>query len=399
VIGWGAFKTFKMTKPKGPPVPATVSKKITPKETPPKPTKKEPETVPPTTTQPEVRPVLVRVFKVKATDFQDILPVMGTVKGKTEIELKFEVSGIIKSINFREGEKIKKGDLIACLDPKDLLLRVTYSKNKLNSAQAAYNSILKKLEVHKKLYEAGAILKSKFEEVELETESAKFQVETTKNELELVENELNKSCLYAAKDGVMGPRKKEEGEFVTPQDKMGSLLEISEVLVEVGVVERDIDKIKLGQKAKVYVDAHPNITFEGTMDSIYPIVEGKSRTLTVKIKVPNPEGLLFPGMFARAEILIVTLKDAFIIPSTCLVSGGKGITLVPVIPKESLEIGEDETQIGTVQLRRANLGYLTSDYAQIKEGLKADDFVVLEAQGELKDNAKVKIVGVEEMTF
>ena len=84
VIGWGAFKTFKMTKPKGPPVPATVSKKITPKETPPKPTKKEPETVPPTTTQPEVRPVLVRVFKVKATDFQDILPVMGTVKGKTE---------------------------------------------------------------------------------------------------------------------------------------------------------------------------------------------------------------------------------------------------------------------------------------------------------------------------
>jgi multidrug efflux pump subunit AcrA (membrane-fusion protein) len=104
-------------------------------------------------------------------------------------------------------------------------------------------------------------------------------------------------------------------------------------------------------------------------------------------------------MFARAEILIVTLKDAFIIPSTCLVSGGKGITLVPVIPKESLEIGEDETQIGTVQLRRANLGYLTSDYAQIKEGLKADDFVVLEAQGELKDNAKVKIVGVEEMTF
>jgi len=410
VIGWGMVKTnLKLTKEKGPPREVTnrlAQKEITPKEeTPkqaqkavPKQSKKE-EITPPAPTQTEVRPVLVRVFKVKATDFQDILPVMGTIKGKTEIELKFEVSGLIKKINFREGEQIKKGECIACLDPKDLLLRVAYSKNKLKSAQAAYNSIQKKSEVHKKLYEAGAILKTKLEEVELECESAKFQVETTKNELELVENEFNKACLYAAKDGVMGPRKREEGEFVTPQDKTGSLLEIAEVLVEVGVVERDIDKIKLGQKAKVYVDAYPNITFEGNIDSIFPIVEGRSRTLTVKIKVSNPEGLLFPGMFARAEILIVALRDAFIVPATCLVAGSKGITLVPVIPKESIQIGEDETQIGTVQLRRISLGYLTSDYAQIKEGLKADDFVVLEAQGELKDNAKVKIVGTEEMSF
>jgi len=398
-IGWGMVKTtFKLTR--GKPAPSEVtSKKTTQQEITTKQVKTKETPLEPAAIQAEARPILVRTLKVKAKDFQDVLPVMGTVKGKTEIELKFEINGVIKTINFREGQKIKSGDLIACINPKDAQLRINYAKNKLNSAQAAYQSTQKKLEVHRKLYEVGAIIKSKLEEVELETESAKFQVETTKSEMELAENELQKTFVYAAKDGVMGPREAEEGEFVTPQDKVCSLLEISEVFVEVGVVERDIEKIKLGQKAKVYVDAYPAVNFEGSVDSIFPVVEGKSRTLTAKIKVSNPESLLLPGMFSRAEILITDLKDAKIVPSTCLISAGEGITLIPVIPAQSLKKSEDETQTGIVQLKRVNLGYMTSDYAQVKEGLSVDDLVVLEAQGELKDNAKVKIIGTEELSF
>ncbi len=397
-IGWGMLKTsLKLSKEKT--TVSTVSKKPAQEEIIPKETETKKTTPAELATPAQGRPILVRAFKVKATDFQDILPVMGTVKGKTQIELKFEINGVIQKIYFREGEKIKRGDLIASQDPKDANLRVAYVTNKFNATQAAYNSIQKKLEVHQKLYEAGAIIKSKLEEVALECDSARFQVETTKSEMELAENELNKTHIYATTDGVMGPREREEGEFVTPQDKLGSLFEISEVFVEVGVVERDINKIKLEQKAKIYVDAHPNVAFEGKVDSIFPIVEGKSRTLTAKIKVPNPEGLLFPGMFSRAEISIVELKNAFIIPTTCLVAAGKGITLVPVIPVESIEKSEDGTETGIVQLRRVNLGYLTSDYAQITQGLRTDDLVVLEAQGELKDNSTVKVVGVEEPSF
>jgi len=397
-IGWGMLKTsLKLSKERT--IASRLSKKPRQEQIPAQEIKTQKITPQELATPTQERPILVRAFKVKPTDFQDILPVMGTVKGKTEVELKFEINGVIQKIYFREGEKIKKGDLIASLDPKDANLRVTYATNKFNSSQAAYNSVQKKLEVHKKLYEAGAIIKSKLEEVELECDSAKFQVETAKSEMELAENELNKTHIYAACDGVMGPREKEEGEFISPQDKLGSLFEISEVFVEVGVVERDINKIKLGQKAKVYVDAQPNVAFEGKVDSIFPVVEGKSRTLTAKIKVPNPEGLLFPGMFSRAEIFIVELKNAFIIPATCLVSGGKGITLVPVIPGESIEKTEEATPTGIAQLRRVNLGYLTSDYAQIIKGLTPEDLVIIETQGELKDNSPVKIVGIEEPSF
>jgi len=394
-IGWGMFKTaFKLTREKTAATDLASKKEIVDKQTKPKEILTELANL-----QAESRPILVRTFRVKPTDFKDVLPVMGTAKGKTEVELKFEINGVIKTINFREGQKIKKGDLIASLEPRDAELRIAYAKNKFNSAQAAYNSVLKKLEVHRKLYEVGAIIKSKLEEVELESESAKFQVETVRSETELAENELNKTSLYATKDGVMGPREAEEGEFVTPQDKVGSLLEISEVFVEVGVVERDIDKIKLGQKAKVYVDAYPNVTFEGKVEYIFPVIEGKSRTLTAKIKVPNPESLLLPGMFCRAEISIIELEGALIIPATCLVSSGAGITLVPVIPAQTLKTEEDGTQTGVVQLYRVSLGYVTSDYAQVTEGVNAEDLVVIEAQGDLKDNAKVKIIGIEEGSF
>lgn len=346
----------------------------------------------------EAVPILVRVFKVQRTDFSDLLPVMGTVKGKTEIDFKFEINGLIKSILFREGEMVKKGDLVACLNPKDAQLRVQYTNNKRASARAAYQSGLKKLEVHQKLYEAGAIIKSRLEEVELECESAKYELETTKSEEKLAESELEKTNLYAPINGVLGPREAEEGEFVTPQDKVVSLLEIENVLIEVGIVERDINKIKLGQLAKTFVDAYPDMIFEGEVDNIYPIVEGKTRTLTAKIKVSNPKGLLLPGMFCRAEITVVELKGALIIPSVSLIPTGQETTMVPVIPGQSLQVGEDEMKTGVTELRQVTVGYMTTDYAQITEGLNEGDLVIIEAQGELQDRAKVRISAIEEIS-
>ncbi|MEI6631111.1 MAG: efflux RND transporter periplasmic adaptor subunit [bacterium] len=406
-IAWGMIKTsLKLTKEKA--LPAIGTKLITPPGFPKaeKGALKQDE-ISTTETQTitsggeEQRLSLVRVFKVKPVHFQDLLPVMGSVKGKTEINLKFEINGVINKISFREGEKIKKGDLIASIDPKDAQLRAKYASDKFNSAQAGYKSIQKKLEIQRQLFEAGAIIKSKLEEAELETESARYQLEQSRSEMDLAENELRKANLYAIKDGVMGPREAEEGEFVTPQDKLGSMFEINEVFIEAGVVERDIEKIKLGQTARVFVDAYPSVVFNGSLDYIFPVIEGKSRTLTVKIRVRNPESLLLPGMFSRAEISIADLEDALMVPITCLINKG-GIIYAPIIPAQSLlKKEEDENPVGVVQIRKVTIGYKTSDYAEIKAGASAADLVVLEVQGEgeFKDNARVKVVGIEEMSL
>src|SRR5574341_2609554 len=79
----------------------------------------------------EQEPVGVKVIKAQKADFQDLLPVMGTSEGLSEIDLKFEVPGTIEFFNFKEGDRVRKGDVIARLDNKDALLKVKYRKAKL----------------------------------------------------------------------------------------------------------------------------------------------------------------------------------------------------------------------------------------------------------------------------
>ena len=351
--------------------------------------------------RPEERPVLVRTYKIKRRDFRDPLSVMGTVKGRLEIDLKFELNGERNAINFREGEKVKKGDIIATLKDKDARLRLEYTQSKLKAAQAAYETSKKKQEIHQGLYDAGAIIRAKLEEVSLEAENARLQMETVKAELKLAQSELAKTKLHSPREGIMGSRDVEIGEFVTPNDKVASLVVTDEVYVEVGIIERDIDKIKLGQKAQVNVDAYPKIDFMGEVDNISPLVEGRSRTLTAKIKVANPQGLLLPGMFTRCQILLVEFKNAIIIPTESLINLGPGSQRVPVGSSGAASLSDIETgaKLGRVELRNIVVGYQSSDYAYIPSGLDEGELVIIEAQGELKEGVKVKVVGVEETTF
>ena len=101
--------------------------------------------------QKEQEAVPVRCYKIALMDFKDDLPVMGTVKGGLEIPLKFEINGVIEAINFREGDVVNKGDVIASLSKKDAQLKVDYAKAKLESAKTQALAAKKKYEIHKSL--------------------------------------------------------------------------------------------------------------------------------------------------------------------------------------------------------------------------------------------------------
>jgi len=335
--------------------------------------------------EPEREAIPVRCYRVSLTDFKDDLPVMGTVRGSLEIGLKFEVNGAIESINFREGDVIYKDDLIASLNKKDVKLKVDYAKSKLESAEVQLLTAKKKLEIFNNLYEVGGIIKVKLEEVELEVQGAGLQVEAAEVELASAESEYEKTDLYAPRDGVLGSRDAEAGEFVTPHDKIAMLYETMEVFVELGIVEKDIDKIALGQDVVVTVDAHPDMSFQGTVDNVFPVIEGKSRTLTLRTGIQNPEALLLPGMFARALITIAEFYDAIVIPSMSLDRTDEGYNIFTV--------NEDK---GTVSSRIVEVAYVTTDYTVIASGLYEGELVVSDTAQELKDGMPVDIIEVQE---
>lgn len=336
--------------------------------------------------QREAEAVPVRCYKVALMDFKDDLPVMGTVKGGLEIPLKFEINGVIEAINFREGDMINKGDAIASLDKKDAQLKIDYAKAKAESAKTQAQAAKKKYEIHKNLYDIGAIIKVKLEEVELEAKSASEQAKSAEVEVRSAESELKKTDLIASREGVMGTREAEEGEFVTPNNKIATLYDISEIFVELGIVEKEIDKVTLGQDVIVTVDAHSGATFKGKVDYIYPAIEGKSRTLTAKVRLQNPDVQLLPGMFARAMITVAAFKDAMIIPSLSLNKKDEGYNVAVVDAQNKARI------------KPVRVEYVTTDYSVIGEGLYEGELVVTETPQELKEEMPVQVIEVQENT-
>lgn len=337
--------------------------------------------------QKSVVPVIV--FKAAKSDFEDMLPAMGTIKGNKEIELRFETNGVIEAINFREGDFVKKGDTVAVLNQQDAILKLEYAESKLKTSQTQMLTAKKKLEVHQKLYQLGSIIKSKLEEVTLEYENTKSQVTSAEKEVAFAKQEIQKAYMASPVDGVMGNRDTEAGEFVTSNTKIGTIVDIASVFAEVGIIERDMQKISLGQEATATVDAYPDKEFKGVIDNILPIIEGKSRTLTCRIKIKNDEGQLLPGMFVRATIFVFGQKGVFVLssPNTTLrdKNGDGKFDSVFVVDKDN-----------TAKLKDVEISYITTDSAIVSSGIEEGDLIVTEARAELQDGSSVEILETQE---
>ena len=315
----------------------------------------------------------VKAYKLKRISFKDTLPVMGNIKGVREIELKFETNGILESFNFEEGERIQEGDIIANLNQRDALLKLKYAE----------------LEVEKikRLFDIGGVDKIRFEQVKLEYESKK--------------SEFEKTNIYATTDGLLGSQDIDVGAYVTPNDKVGIFVDISDVYAEFNVIERDSPKLKLGQKGEIFVDAYPNKSFRGTVDSISPIVEGRTRTQNIKIELKNPELDLKPGMFVRALISTYENDNALIVPTSAFKKKDADY-FVYVVHKKKKPIEEERETIletGTIEVRKIQIAYLTQDVAEIAKGLEEGELVVVEAFQDFKDKEIVEISEVQETIF
>ncbi|NQU95644.1 MAG: efflux RND transporter periplasmic adaptor subunit [Candidatus Omnitrophica bacterium] len=325
--------------------------------------------------------VLVKVYKAKITNFKDTLPVMGNIKGFKEIDLKFETNGILENFNFEEGEIVQEGDIIANLNQKDALLKLRYAELEVEKS--------------KKLFELGGVDRIKLEQSKLEYESAKSDFEKTN--------------IYAAGSGILGSRDIDVGAYVTPNDKVGAFVEISNVYAEYNIIERDSPKLKLGQECEIFVDAYPNKAYKGTVDSIAPVVEGRTRTQKIKIELENPNNELKPGMFTRALIATYEKDKALIIPTSAFKKKDADY-FVYVIHKEEKpaeaaakegtpEGKEAVLERGTVEIRKIGIAYLTQDAAEINKGLKQGELIVVEAFQDFEDKQNVEISEVQESLF
>jgi len=333
----------------------------------------------------EEEKVPVKVYKLSRTDFQDELPIVGTVRSIPEIDLKFEMNGRVAEIRFKEGERVKKGDLIARLEPKDAQLELAWAESKYKAALAEAEAVRKRAESVEKLYEAGAIVEARVEEARAEVKAAEERANVAKQEVESAKSRLEKTNLYAPCNGVMGPKEVDVGEFVTPNDRIGTLFSEENTFVEVGIIEKDIGKVQIGQRVIINVDAYPRTDFYGVVENIFPNLEARTRTLNVRIRLLETKANLLPGMFARTRIIVYTKKNALVVPSTALIVEGRRyfVSVVKDDRARNMEVIPE---------------YITMDYAVISKGLEEGELVIIETPGlkRLKDGTPVEITETQE---
>ncbi|MFH2137264.1 MAG: efflux RND transporter periplasmic adaptor subunit [Candidatus Omnitrophota bacterium] len=331
------------------------------------------------------RGLAIKVYKVSRATFEDFLPAMGSIKGIYTRKMNFEVAGIVEEVNFREGDIVKAGQLIGRLKQEEGRLKIDYNRAKLKSAMVSLSQAEKKAELYRKLYEIGAINRLKLSEIEAEAGNAKHQVEAANVEIESAKEELKKTEMYAPTDCIISERNIQKGELVTPYTQAAiEVVEISTVFAEVGIVERDITKVKIGQLARIYVDAYPDLPFDGIVDNIFPKLSEKTRTLPLEIKIDNSRRMLMPGMFSRADIILFEKPGVISVPRIGIKKGEEA-SIVYVVDEKT----------NTVAERLVELGYESTDYVEIVRGLSEGDLVAISNVEGLTAGTPVQVTEIQ----
>lgn len=352
----------------------------------------------------------VKVMKVKTSEYKNESQISGNVKPSKVIRSAFKVPGVIDFINVKEGDIVKEGQVLMSLQSQDYELGVFAAKSQyealnlksnsainsaINQAKANVDFITTQYERVQRLYEKGAVSKKTVEELETTLIVAKnkyqealdaqdisaAQLNQAEAAYELAESRLSDTVLRSPINGTVVKKLVESGETIAPGYPIIVLGRLDELEIEIGVSDYMLNKIKLGEKVKVWIYGLEK-EVEGVIDSVDTIADTQTRTFGVKIIIDNKDEEIKPGMIAKVNIVEKELK-AILIPIDCLIKYPEKVYV--------FVCNED----GVVEKREVTIGEVLDNKIQIVKGLKDNELVVVEGQYKLKSGDKVKLEVVE----
>lgn len=292
------------------------------------------------------RAVAVVVVPVGKADIRDIGLFTGSLLPQAQFIVAPKIPGRLEKLLVNVGDKVKKGQLIAVLDDDEYLQQVNQAEAELDVARAQLEESMSNLDIARREFERFSILREKkiASASELDAAEAQLKTETAKHKVAVAQVAEKEAALRAArvrlsytkihanwengsKYRVIGERFRDEGAMLTSNASIVSILDIDSLIGVIHIIERDYSKIRVDQKAVITTDAFPDRTFSGRIIRIAPLLKEASRQARVELEIPNPNGILKPGMFIRAQIEFASHKDVTVVPLTALVrrNGQQGV--------------------------------------------------------------------------
>jgi len=352
----------------------------------------------------------------------------GSLAGDQQTDVAPSIAGKVVAIGVDMGSYVKRGQMIVRLDDMDAKLRVQQAQAQAEQAKAALRQAEEKADVRagqsfdpnrvpevvnarlalelseknlhraEKLIESGDVSRSSYDQLKAQRDQLKEQYESAislarqnyaavataranvanaESQVGLAQRALSYAVVFSPIDGFVAERNADLGEYVSPNQKVATVVRVNPLRIRIDIPEHAISEVKVGQEVSATTSAWPDRNFSGRVARISPNVTPNSRTLTVEAEIDNSSGQLKPGQFASVRILQARAEPAVLIPARA-VRTEAGVSRVLVIKD------------GVAQQRSVQLGQTEGDLVEIKNGVAAGELVATSNTEQLSDGMAVR---------
>jgi membrane fusion protein, multidrug efflux system len=334
----------------------------------------------------EAPPPHVTFATAKAENVPLTIDTFGNSVTIADVILQAQVGGTLLRYAVAEGAMVKKGDLVAEIDPAPYQAAVQEAQGNLDSAKAQLANAQVTLQRQQELYKTKTVDLADLQTAEASQLQAQGAVSTAEGQLANAEINLGYCTIVSPIDGKTGIFQADAGNLVTANTtKLTDIQTIDPIYVEFTISENDFNKVRQyfasGELVvEVNVPGAPGKKVSGTLTFINNSIASNTGTLMLRATFSNKDALLWPGLFVNVQLVLTVLENAVVLPSQCVMVGQQGPYVFLVKPDN------------TVAISQVQLGQRRADFTVISGGVNTGENVVTAGQLGLADGKKVSPV-------
>ena len=327
------------------------------------------ETVPAETGQSTER-LPVTAVRLEAETLDHKIRTSGTVRANETVELRAEVSGMIRGVHFEEGTRVEEGTLLLTINDRELRAQRQRAEHQLQLEEL-------REERQARLLERGGISQQEYDVTFNE-------VQVLRADLELIDARLEKTEIRAPFDGEIGLREVSPGSYVSPESLIARIYELDPVRIDFSIPERYLYSVHRGDELNFTIQGSDS-TYTGRVRAIETEVDGATRAIRVRAESENPDYHLRPGSFANIELILERARGALMVPSE---------SVVPSIENTYVFLYRN----GEVERVAVTTGLRTERAVQVVEGVAPGDTVLTTGILQARSGMEVELTNLRNST-
>lgn len=328
--------------------------------------------------------VPVTAARAVRQDFPVFLSGIGTVQALNSVLVRARVDGALESVNFTEGQMVKKGQLLAVIDPRPYQAALAQAEGALAHDQAALLQAQSDLKRYQKLLRQDSISRQQAENQRFQVMQYQGSIATDQANINTAKLNVMYCHIESPVDGRVGLRLVDPGNMVRATDTNGlvTVNQVHPITAVFTLPEDDLPRVVAGMRAgrvtvMAYSSDHKTRLAEGRLLTPDNAIDTASGTIKLKAEFPNKDDRLWPGQFIDARVEVALLREAVTVPDVAVERGANGLYVYVVKPDS------------TVVLRPVEVTVEQDGLAVIAKGVAGGETVVTNGQSRLADGIRV----------